>query len=106
MYLNCVFFFQNYLKVWGASEKMTATAGKVLGVANGGNVAIGVSPAGTNASVEAGALVGKDPPPIDPGGMLPVRQFIVYEPDQLLNVILKVGHIQDHQNTLTYVHPN
>lgn len=53
---------------------MTAAAGNVLGVANGGKVATGVSPAGTKllAMVESGVTtVGSTPPPGVPGRGFP-----------------------------------
>ena len=50
-------------------------AGKVLGVAKGGNTATAVSPAGTKATAEAAEglarIVGDPPPPSDPGWATP-----------------------------------
>ena len=42
----------------GSSENITVSAGRVLGVAYGGNTATAANPAGTKASVDTGAPIG------------------------------------------------
>ena len=54
----------------GFSEKMTATAGKVRGCAQGGNTDTGTSPGGVKeraSRVFASVFVGRPPPPKLPG---------------------------------------
>ena len=54
----------------GFSEKMTATAGKVRGCAQGGNTDTGTSPGGVKeraSRVVASVFVGRPPPPKLPG---------------------------------------